>query len=515
MSRPNHGGIVRALTGILLASATLSAAPAISAIYNNSSFIPTGYPGYGIAPSSLFVIQGTGLADPGTPVLQDTTHGLPLTLSGASLSVTVSGKTTHPAIYYTSPTQVAAVLPAATPVGTGTITVTYKGATSAPFPVKVVTSALGFSMYAGSVAIATDAVTGALLGYTQSGKPGEIILLWGTGLGADPADSDTTYTPAPHQLNVNLQLYIGEIKADIIYQGASVYPGVAVLGVTIPPSVATGCFVSVSALIDQTPSNVATLPIASDGGVCHDAYSGLDGKQINQAALGTYKTGSLRVLQNNSVVSGNPKSSGQATAALLQVSTSFAPEAPAVGGCLLSPGSGSVSVTGLDSGTVTLTPSGGSAVTMTGFATGEYSALLPVVPGGNYTFRGSGGTQVGGFQAAINMPVPALNWTNQSAAATVNRAAGLPVTWTGGMPKTLVNITGFSAAAEIGVGFSCLVAVEAGQFTVPANILLALPAGSGYVVLINNSPPGNFSATGIDFGTISASINFVENTIYN
>ena len=106
----------------------------------------------------------------------------------------------------------------------------------------MVTSALGFSTYAGSVAIATDAVTGALLTYTQSGKPGEIILFWGTGLGADPADGDTTYTPAPHQLNANLQLYIGGIKADIIYQGASVYPGVTVLGVTIPPTVGTGCF---------------------------------------------------------------------------------------------------------------------------------------------------------------------------------------------------------------------------------------------------------------------------------
>jgi hypothetical protein len=380
---------------------------------------------------------------------------------------------------------------------------------------KVVTSALGFSVYAGSVAVATDAVTGALLTYAQSGKPGEIILFWGTGLGADPADSDTTYTPAPHQLSANLQLFIGGIKAGIIYQGASVYPGVTVLGVTIPPTVETGCFVSVAALIDKMPSNVATLPIANDGGVCHDVYTGLDGKQLTQTTLSSYKTGTLKVFQNNSIVNGVPKSSGQATAALLQVSTSFSPEAPAVGGCLLSPSSGDVSVDGLNSGTVTITPSGGVAVPMTSFAAGEYSTLLPVLPGAAFTFKGSGGTQAGAFQASITMPSPALNWTNQTTAATVNRAAGLQVSWTGGMAKTLVNVTGFSAAGEVGVGFSCLVPVEAGQFTVPAYILLALPPGSGYVVLINAAPPGSFSASGIDFGTVSAAINILENATYN
>jgi uncharacterized protein (TIGR03437 family) len=62
--------------------------------------------------------------------VQDATAGLPLTLNGASISVTVGGVTTDPAIYYTSPSQIAAVLPASTPVGTGTLTVTYNGVPS-------------------------------------------------------------------------------------------------------------------------------------------------------------------------------------------------------------------------------------------------------------------------------------------------------------------------------------------------------------------------------------------------
>ena len=116
--------------------------PVIAQILNNSSLTPPGMPNYGIAPSSIFVVQGSGLADPGNPVLQDSSAGLPLTLNGASITVVVGGVTTHPALYYTSLAQLAAVLPAATPVGTGTLTVNYRGTNSAPAPIQVVASAI-------------------------------------------------------------------------------------------------------------------------------------------------------------------------------------------------------------------------------------------------------------------------------------------------------------------------------------------------------------------------------------
>src|SRR5262252_3480747 len=146
------------------------AAPAITQILNNSSGTPPGLPNYGIAPSSIFIVVGTALADPGTPTLQDTTApgGIPLTLNGASITVVVNGVTVHPALYYTSPAQLAAVLPAATPVGTGTLTVTYKGNTSAPAPVQVVPTALGINTYGVNTGVATDALTGALVTTTNS-----------------------------------------------------------------------------------------------------------------------------------------------------------------------------------------------------------------------------------------------------------------------------------------------------------------------------------------------------------
>ncbi len=177
----NSGGVITLQFTTFGAAA--STAPAVAQILNNSSLTPVGMPNYGIAPSSIFVIQGSGLADPGNPVLQDSSAGLPLTLNGASITVVVGGVTTHPALYYTSATQLAAVLPAGTPVGNGTLTVNYRGANSAPAPIQVVASAVGINEYNQipiplgvlntniDLGVATDAFTGKLLSFTNSGAP--------------------------------------------------------------------------------------------------------------------------------------------------------------------------------------------------------------------------------------------------------------------------------------------------------------------------------------------------------
>ena len=164
----------------LLASIThaqvQSAPPVVTAVMNNSSTIPAGFPNSGVAPSSLLVIQGSGMAAPGsTAVLQDSAKGLPSTLTGASISVTVGGTTVTPAIYYGSPTAIAAVLPAATPPGNGTITVSNNGTPSTAAPIQVVPSAFGFDIYHGW-AVATDATSGALITETNSAQPGEVLV---------------------------------------------------------------------------------------------------------------------------------------------------------------------------------------------------------------------------------------------------------------------------------------------------------------------------------------------------
>jgi len=159
--------------------AAVPTGPTITAIQNNSSRIPSGYPNYGIAPSSLFVVLGSGLADASPLVLESTAPpGLPLTLHGASITVVVGGVTTHPALYYASPTQISAVLPAATPVGTGTLTVTYNGAVSAAASILVVPSAVGINYFSQlgvnnsnvNVGVAQD-LSGAILTFRTQARP--------------------------------------------------------------------------------------------------------------------------------------------------------------------------------------------------------------------------------------------------------------------------------------------------------------------------------------------------------
>lgn len=131
---------VLASLGILSLATSLNAQPTVGGLLNNYSYIRPGLPNYGIAEGSIFDIFGTDLA------ASTTSQGVPLntSLGGSSVSVTVNGTTTQAIPYFVSPGQIAAILPSATPVGTGTITVTNGSQTSAPAPITVVESAFGY-----------------------------------------------------------------------------------------------------------------------------------------------------------------------------------------------------------------------------------------------------------------------------------------------------------------------------------------------------------------------------------
>jgi uncharacterized protein (TIGR03437 family) len=516
--------------------------PTITQILNNSSGTPKGLPNYGIAPSSIFVVIGTGLADPIDPVLQSSAApGLPLMLNGASLTVVVNNVTTHPALYYTSPTQIAAVLPAATPVGTGTLTLTYNGV-NATATILVVTSAVGVNHFNQiavplgkfneniDIGVATDAFTGALLTFTNSGTPGQIITLWTTGLGADPADSDTTYTLTPHSVNTPLQIYVGGVLAAVSYQGSAGYPGVDQINLTIPASVPTGCEVPLVAVTGNIISNVVVFPINQGGGTCvepQDAGLTITGAQILQDTQDTLTGGVLTLGQTNATnASGTRTVTNSANASFAKISGLLAGATGrggvvSPGGCWVAPviAGGPLTVTGLDAGGVNLTGPAGLDVSLPpqlGIK-GVFGATLAggAIPssGGTFTFKGLGGADVGPFTSTVILSSPMLTWTNQSSAAIVDRTQGLMVTWTGGNPGTFVIITGSSTASGVIAGYSCRVAVEAGQFTVPSYILLGRPAGSGGAS-IQNSVNSTFSATGLDTTSVSGGISYSVTSTY-
>ncbi|HEY4359445.1 MAG TPA: hypothetical protein VGN17_00665 [Bryobacteraceae bacterium] len=494
--------------------APLAGIPIVNGILNNSSNTPLGFPSYGVAPSSLFIVTGSGLSDPGAPVLQSSAApGLPLTLNGASITVVVNGVTTHPALYYTSPGQVAAVLPAATPAGTGTLTVTYRGSPSPPAPILVVPAVVGINSYYGSLGVATDA-NGNLLTFTSSGSPGQTIVLWSTGLGADPADSDTTYSSAPQSVNTPLQIYIGGISANIRYQGSAGYPGVNQINVTIPPNVNVGCLVSVAAVTGTFLSNTVTIPVANGGGECFEQISGLKGSQIPPPTITTLRTGQISLAQDDSVNTKGVHTVSTAAGAVFikftGIQTPGLPVSP--GGCIVFNNTAQpVGVLSpLDAGTVKLSgPAGISTTLAPELVAGQFGATLTAIPaaGGSYTFQGAGGTDVGPFTSTLTFTGPLLQWTNSTAATTVNRSQGFTYTWIGGNAGTYPAMTGVSTSSLVGVGFQCRANVADGKFTVPPYILQALPAGSGGAGF-QDTLPGTLTATGLDATQAGGLISF-------
>src|SRR5208283_2208471 len=118
--------------------------PTITAVVNNYSYTPVGFPNSGISPGSIMLVFGSGMSQAVSNVSLNGTlsPGLPTTWQGATLSVTVGGKTVTPPIYYATPGQIAAVLPSGTPTGTASITVSYNNQTSNSFQFQVVPSAL-------------------------------------------------------------------------------------------------------------------------------------------------------------------------------------------------------------------------------------------------------------------------------------------------------------------------------------------------------------------------------------
>jgi len=491
--------------------------PVVIQVQNNYSYL-------GVAPGSLFIIVGCGLAAPGSQaVLQDSTKGLPLTLNGASISVTSGAVTMQPAIYYASPTQIAAVMPSGTVPGAASVTVTYNGQTNTPEPMFVAWSSFGFAGTATGVgpAIVTDS-NYQLVTPTHSASPGQVITFWGTGLGAGPADSDVTYTPTPHGISVAelpLEVLIGGVIAPIQYQGRNGYPGLDQINVTVPQGVPTGCAVSVVAINSnyQIISNSVTLPVASDGGTCIDPLFAISPEQIaSLSAKSTVNVGVLSLEQNTGLALANL---AMAQANFLTVpGSSLAQQATgtwapvSLGSCIVGWPANSLPDTsglswleypGLDAGAMTFTGPGGMQ-TMTESTSPlitAYAVELPqgAFPGGSGAFSAAGGKDVGAFSANLSFPLQE-QFTNIQVGfpATAIGRGGYTLTWTGGSEDEFVTISGSNGYAS----FACNAPANTGQFLIPSYALVPLAGGNGDLAIGVATYPQPFTAAALDAGYV-------------
>ncbi|HEY7337875.1 MAG TPA: hypothetical protein VH639_23485 [Bryobacteraceae bacterium] len=489
-----------AASAILLCCAHLAqgaGTPSINGILNNYSYVLPGLPNYGIAPGSLFVVFGSNLNEQDYPPSMQSSlpPGLPTTLNGTSISVTVNGVTTSPGLYYAYLNQLAAVLPSNTPLGSGTIIVTNNGQTSAPAPIQVVQSAVGLAASAGAgsgPALAQDA-NYQLFSPVNSASPGQAIILWGSGVGADASNDDRTFPMNQNNLtSIPMSVFIGGVEAPIAYRGRSQFPGVDQVVVTIPKNVPVGCAVSIVAVSGTVASNSVTLPIAGGGGSCSDPVSPVTASRFQSLAGEDRIVSYGAVFVETSSFSGPGGTTNSIAGAYFReaLPQSFGAQieiAPSLGSCVIEAATVAL---GIPDGPFLPTrlgpwltlfgsglPSHGVSLEWDGSRNAFLNNLLPVLPaGGSFTFSSPvGGTTLP--SDAVKLPSMPAVWTNQDSITTINRDQGLTVTWSGGAPDSYVQIVGTASRFDrsAGASFICTAPASAGQFTVPPWATLALP----------------------------------------
>ncbi len=141
---------------------------------------------------------------------------------------------------------------------------------------------------------------------------------------------------------------------------------------------------------------------------------------------------------------------------------------------------------------------------------------LPLfLEGSSFSVTGSGGYDIGAFQANLQMGHP-LTWTNRSQLNTIYKS-GTTVNWSGGDSSQFVLLAGASTDQNTyeTAGFFCLAPSTAHSFTIPSFALADLPttgsntgaSGSLGALLFISLPMQSqtFAADGLDSGFAFAS----------
>ncbi len=215
--------------------------PTITSVVNGASFQP------GIAAGSWVTIRGANLASTTRTWRDDeiVNGKLPISLDGVSVKI----NNRDAAVYFISPTQLNVQAPSDAALGDVPVTVTTAAGASAAATAQLQTFAPAFFLWQEKFAVATRpdftwvGPPGLFPGVTTTpAKPGEVIILWGTGFGATSPEvlSGTTVSGAP-TLVTNPAVRIG--GAGVEFLGAALSPGSAGLyqiAIRVPDSAPDG-----------------------------------------------------------------------------------------------------------------------------------------------------------------------------------------------------------------------------------------------------------------------------------
>jgi uncharacterized protein (TIGR03437 family) len=524
--------LLRVLRHIILFSLCtvgLNAAPVVAGVYNAASWIVPHQANSGIALGALFTVTGTGLG-PAT-IVHANSYPLPTTqgLAGTAVQVRVNGVTKNCIMIYSLDIQVAAILPSTTPIGPGTLTLSYQGAESS-IAIQVVAANFGtFALNEDGTGpgVFTDGSNNPIT-YVHAAHPGDELVLWGTGLGA--ITSDETEPPQQVDLHTGVQVLVNNEPATVVYGGRGSSAGVDQINFVVPAGL-KGCKVSVAVRVKGVTGNITTMTVAPEGEeTCDDTFGPLTAANLKTAMTkGSVNFGGIIVSR---VAGGNDKlEAGFATYSLNNLVRSWGGgSSGSIGACVAYEELGSslspidpVQESFLNTGSQLTLTAHGDAIKVPATSTGFYTATLATEPSvyiepGQFTVEnGSGGSQVSAFQWTLTLPDPVVP-TNIP--ASVNRSENLTLTWTGGANFSVVSIFLFSgvpvATSETAyVEILCTAEASSGKFTIPSAVLeLLSPSGfgaqgkPGVDVQIAGVPLIRFTGEGLDAGVFSV---FVSN----
>ncbi|MBI3667930.1 MAG: hypothetical protein HY236_17155 [Acidobacteria bacterium] len=255
---------------------------------NAASYVLAGLPNANIAQGSMFILFGQGLGP--FPQVNAFTFPLPTTLGGTSIRATVGGTIVNAIMLYSLPFQVAAILPSSTPTGNGTLTLTFGNRTSNAVPIRVVANSVGiFTRNQGGsgpgVLFNFNSETNQPVNsLVEAAHPGQVLTLWGTGLG--PVSGDEAAGPLPGNLSLPVDVYVGNKLVTPSYKGRSgCCAGIDQVVFAVPAGV-EGCYVSVAVRAGGVISNFATIAVTPSGKICSDptGFSVADLQKVQSGA---------------------------------------------------------------------------------------------------------------------------------------------------------------------------------------------------------------------------------------
>lgn len=518
---------------VLLSTGGALAQPFIppKSIVNAASYMPPGIPGGALARGSMFSVFGRNLG-PAAPA-QVSAFPLGASFQGVSIRVTQGARSVDVLPVYVSATQINAILPSNAPVGLASLQVTYNGARSNLAPLRIATNgpglftATGYGAGPGIFQNYVSATEQPINSALDSVKPGQLVTLWGTGLG--PITAADNIAPPVGNIAVEVAIWVGnKAVSRILYSGrAPCCSAVDQIVFEVPADAPEGCFVPVQLKAGDAVSNTVTMAIRKEGGSCVDSSNPLStalaaGKKTGLGLLTRVQMRADTSIATNRDFTGDFASLFLNQAAGMPFAYDPILSLPPEGACStytangdLMGGGALLRVTGsaLNAGALTVTGSRGplpvSGSTLIGLS-GELpgTADLPLfLDSGNVTLRGAGGADVSAFSVSV-APATALTWSNRDSFNLVDRNTPLALRFTGaGSRSVLVGGIGVDLPTNASAMFLCSVPAGAESFTVPGIFTSNFPAARTRIL----SSPGllfvgvmserrSLDATGLDAG---------------